>query len=173
DGRHRGQHDVNKKMTKIADEKGLKKMVVTFDPHQSVVLDTSHQRTTNLTPMDVKIKKLEALDIDYLLIINLTSSFAGIEQDFFVQEYIIKSNIKALISGIDYTYGKKGKSTVEDLKAYSDDFSMTVVDKFKYLDEKVSTTRIRHYLETKELEKANIALGRPYDIEGIVVQGEK
>lgn len=173
DGLHRGHLDVINTMKKIADEKGLKKMVVTFDPHPSVVLDPSHQRTTYLTPLDVKIKKLEALDIDYLLIINFSSSFAGLEQDFFVQEYIIKSNIKALISGFDYTYGKKGKGTVEDLKAYSDDFSMTVVDKYKYLDEKVSTTRIRHYLETKELEKANIALGRPYDIEGIVVQGEK
>ncbi|QQD85710.1 riboflavin biosynthesis protein RibF [Jeotgalicoccus sp. ATCC 8456] len=172
DGLHRGHLDVINTMKGIAEEKGLKKTVITFDPHPSVVLDPTRQRTTYLTPIDVKIKKLEALDIDYLFIINFSSAFAGLDKDFFIQEYIINTQVKEVISGFDYTYGKKGSGTVEDLKQYTE-FNTTVVDKLDFDGEKVSTTKIREYLETKALAKANQALGRAYDIEGIVVQGEK
>lgn len=172
DGLHLGHLDVINTMKKTADANGLKKAVMTFDPHPSVVLDPKKQRTTYLTPFDIKVKKFEELGIDYLFVINFSSAFAGLDKDFFVQEYIIGSNIKEVIAGFDYTYGKKGSGTVADLKQY-EEFNTTEVHKHKFLDDKVSTTRIRAYLDNHELDKANEALGRAYDIEGIVVQGEK
>lgn len=172
DGLHLGHLDVINTMKKIADEKGLKKAIMTFDPHPSVVLDPKKQRTTYLTPFDIKMKKLEEIGIDYVFIINFSSAFAGLDKDYFVEEYVIGNNIKEVIAGFDYTYGKKGSGTVTDLKAY-DEFNTTEVNKHELDAEKVSTTAIREHLENHEVEKANIALGRPYDVEGIVVQGEK
>ena len=103
DGLHLGHIDVIDTMKGIAEKKGLKKAVMTFDPHPSVVLDPKKQRTTYLTPFDIKMKKLEELDIDYVFVINFSSAFAGLDKDFFVKEYIIGSNIKEVIAGFDYT----------------------------------------------------------------------
>ena len=172
DGLHLGHIDVIDTMKEIAEANGLKKAVMTFDPHPSVVLDPKKQRTTYLTPFDIKMKKLEELDIDYVFVINFSSAFAGLDKDYFVKEYIIGSKIKEVIAGFDYTYGKKGSGTVADLKQY-EEFNTTEVDKHELDDDKVSTTRIREYLDNHELDNANAALGRAYDIEGIVVQGEK
>src|SRR5699024_7355386 len=65
DGLHRGHQNVLDSMMEIAERKGLKKAVMTFDPHPSVVLSPKKQRTTYLTPLDVKLGMLEDKGIDY------------------------------------------------------------------------------------------------------------
>ncbi|MBY8910410.1 bifunctional riboflavin kinase/FAD synthetase, partial [Salinicoccus roseus] len=44
DGLHRGHEDVIGRMEDIAEAEGLKKAVMTFDPHPSVVLSPKKQR---------------------------------------------------------------------------------------------------------------------------------
>lgn len=172
DGLHRGHLNVIKTMIKIAEEKKLKKAVMTFDPHPSVVLNPKHQRTTYLTPLEIKLEMLEDMGIDYVFIVNFSSKLARLEPDEFVQNYIIGANVKELISGFDYTYGRKGQGNTTTLNKYNE-FNMTTVGKYALTDEKISTTNIQHKLSKGELEQANIELGRTYTISGVVVQGEK
>ena len=56
---HRGHEDVIGRMEDIAEAEGLKKAVMTFDPHPSVVLSPKKQRTPYLTPLDIKLEMLE------------------------------------------------------------------------------------------------------------------
>ncbi|CAM4225945.1 bifunctional riboflavin kinase/FAD synthetase [Lacicoccus alkaliphilus] len=172
DGLHRGHLNVIKTMIKIAEEKQLKKAVMTFDPHPSVVLNPKHQRTTYLTPLEVKLEMLEEMGVDYVFVVNFSSKLAKLEPDEFVRNYIISMNVRELISGFDYTYGKKGQGNTTTLNKYSE-FNMTTVGKYALTDEKISTTNIQHKLARGDLEQANIELGRIYTIRGVVVQGEK
>ncbi|MCD2136676.1 bifunctional riboflavin kinase/FAD synthetase [Salinicoccus halitifaciens] len=172
DGLHRGHLNVIKKMMKIAEEKQLKKAVMTFDPHPSVVLNPKHQRTTYLTPLEIKLDMLEEMGVDYVFVVNFSSNLAKLEPDEFVQKYIIGAKVKELVSGFDYTYGRKGQGNTTTLNKY-DEFNMTTVGKYALTDEKVSTTSIQHKLAEGDLEQANIELGRTYTITGVVVQGEK
>lgn len=172
DGLHRGHQDVLDSMMEIAEHKGLKKAVMTFDPHPSVVLSPKKQRTTYLTPLDVKLGMLEEKGIDYCFIINFSSAFASLAPEYFVQEYLIKNNIKEVIAGFDFTYGQFGKGTIDTLEEYSE-FNTTAIEKAVEGDEKISTTRIRRDMEDHNLEAVNQSLGRPYEVKGVVVQGEK
>src|SRR5699024_11561212 len=108
-----GHLDVINTMKEIAAERGLKKALMTFDPHPSDVLDPKKQRTTYLTPFDIKMKKLEELDIDYVFVINFSSAFAGLDKDYFVKEYLISSNIKEVIAGFDYTRSEEHTSELQ------------------------------------------------------------
>ncbi|MBY8911031.1 bifunctional riboflavin kinase/FAD synthetase, partial [Salinicoccus roseus] len=83
---HRGHEDVIGRMEDIAEAEGLKKAVMTFDPHPSVVLSPKKQRTTYLTPLDIKLEMLEEKGIDYCFVINFSSALAGLEPDFFVDQ---------------------------------------------------------------------------------------
>lgn len=172
DGLHRGHLKVINKMIKIAEEKNLKKGIMTFDPHPSVVLNPKFQRTTYLTPLEIKLEMFESMGIDYVFIINFSSKLAKLEPDEFVRKYIIGANVNELISGFDYTYGAKGRGNTTTLTEYPE-FTTTIVGKYALTDEKVSTTEIRSNLANGQLEDANKAIGRTYTISGVVVQGEK
>ncbi|MCG1008737.1 bifunctional riboflavin kinase/FAD synthetase [Salinicoccus sp. ID82-1] len=172
DGLHRGHQNVINKMEEIAESEGLKKAVMTFDPHPSVVLSPKKQRTTYLTPLDIKLGMLEARGIDYCFVINFSSALAGLSPDEFVQQYIMALDIKEVVAGFDFTYGKLGKGNIDTLSRY-ESFNTTGVGKITEGEEKISTTRIREDLAAHDLAHANLILGRPYEVKGVVVQGEK
>lgn len=172
DGLHRGHQDVINKMMEIADSKGLKKAVMTFDPHPSVVLSPKKQRTTYLTPLDIKLEMLEKIGIDYCFIINFSSAFASLEPDYFVSEYLINNKIKEVVAGFDFSYGKYGKGNIDALKSY-EAFNTTAVEKLTAGNEKISTTKLRDDLAAHRLEEVNASLGRLFEVQGVVVQGEK
>lgn len=172
DGLHRGHLKVINKMVQVAEKKDLKKGIMTFDPHPSVVLNPKFQRTTYLTPLEIKLEMFESMGIDYVFVINFSSKLAKLEPDDFVRQYIIGANVAELISGFDYTYGAKGRGNTTDLTEYTE-FNTTIVGKYAFTDEKVSTTQIRTNLSNGQLEDANKLIGRTYTISGVVVQGEK
>lgn len=173
DGLHLGHQSVINEMIKIAEQKGLKKAVMTFDPHPSVVLNPEKKRTDYLTPLQEKKNILEKMGIDYLFIVPFTSSFAQMEERTFIQDYFTRNKVKLVIAGFDFTYGKFGKGNMLKLDADKDGFEVTAVPKQAIDNEKISTTQIREDLQTGDIKHANAQLGRAYKITGIVVQGEK
>ncbi|WP_239723993.1 MULTISPECIES: bifunctional riboflavin kinase/FAD synthetase [unclassified Mammaliicoccus] len=174
DGIHIGHQKVLKKMLEVAEHNDLKKAVMTFDPHPSVVLNPEKKRTTYLTPITDKVEAIEKLGVDYCFVVNFSSSFADVSADEFVEQYFIHNHVKAVIAGYDFSFGKYGKGNMASLQENDYPFSVHVVSK-QTLEEdiKISTTNIRTSLELGEVEACTLALGRPYVIKGMVVQGEK
>ncbi|MBA8778795.1 riboflavin biosynthesis protein RibF [Staphylococcus schleiferi subsp. coagulans] len=173
DGLHRGHQALLEQLEATAKEKGLKKAVMTFDPHPSVVLNPKQKRTTYLTPLDDKVALLGEYDIDYCLVVNFSSRFAEVSPDEFVQSYLVKNHARAIIAGFDFTFGKYGKGNMAMMQEYQSQFECITVGKKELDDEKISTTAIRNALKSGDLAKANEQLGYRYRIKGTVVQGEK
>lgn len=173
DGIHLGHLTVINKMIEIAEEKKLKKAVMTFDPHPSVVLNPEKKRTDYLTPLNEKKRIFESLGVDYLFIVPFTSKFAAMTEKDFIRDYLTNNHVKEVIAGFDFTYGKFGKGNMLKLAEDRQGFNVTAVSKKALNNEKISTTDIRRMLTEGEVLKANEQLGRPYKIAGIVVQGEK
>ncbi|WP_340291726.1 riboflavin biosynthesis protein RibF [Staphylococcus coagulans] len=173
DGLHRGHQALLEQLEATAKDKGLKKAVMTFDPHPSVVLNPKQKRTTYLTPLDDKVALLGEYDIDYCLVVNFSSRFAEVSPDEFVQSYLVKNHARAIIAGFDFTFGKYGKGNMAMMQEYQSQFECITVGKKELNDEKISTTAIRNALKSGDLAKANEQLGYRYRIKGTVVQGEK
>lgn len=173
DGIHLGHLTVISKMIEVAEVNKLKKAVMTFDPHPSVVLNPEKKRTDYLTPLNEKRRIFEKLGVDYLFIVPFTSKFAAMSEKDFIRDYLTANHVKEVIAGFDFTYGKYGKGNMLKLAEDRDGFNVTTVSKKALNDEKVSTTEIRRMLMDGEVEEANAQLGRPYKISGLVVQGEK
>lgn len=174
DGVHLGHQKVIREAKKAADERGLKAAVMTFNPHPSVVLRKSDQHIHFITPLNEKIRIIEELGVDYLFIVHFTEEFANLLPQEFVDQYIIELNVKHVVAGFDYSYGRMGKGTMETLLFHSrNQFTYTVVPKFESGDEKISSTRIRKYLKEGKTEQLSSLLGRYYTTSGIVVHGDK
>lgn len=108
---------------------------MTFDPHPSVVLNPKLKRTDYLTPIQDKVEILESYGIDYCIVINFSSKFAEVTAEEFIQDYIIKNNVKEVIAGFDFTFGKFGKGNMMILDEMSE-FNTTVVSKQEIESEK-------------------------------------
>ena len=76
DGMHKGHLKVFETLNERAEAHNLKKAVMTFDPHPSVVLNPKRKRTTYLTPLTDKLEMIEQQNIDYCIVINFSSRFA-------------------------------------------------------------------------------------------------
>lgn len=174
DGVHRGHAQVIAEAKKQAEEKGLHSAVMTFDPHPSVVLGRTEQQIQSLTPLPDKIKIMEAEGIDFLFIVHFTPEFANLEPQEFVDQYVIGLNARHVVAGYDFTYGRKGKGTMETLPFHSrEKFTYTVVPKLTEGNEKVSSTKIRSMIKSGQMLELPILLGRFYTTTGVVIHGDK
>ncbi|MFB3168721.1 bifunctional riboflavin kinase/FAD synthetase [Neobacillus sp. 179-C4.2 HS] len=174
DGVHLGHQKVILEAKKQANQKGLLSAVMTFDPHPSVVLGKNEKHVQYITPLAEKINLIEELSIDYLFIVNFTAEFANLLPQEFIDQYVIDLNVKHVVAGFDFSYGRMGKGSMEILPFHSrEKFTYTIVDKFTSGDEKVSSTRIRQYIKNGRTTELPELLGRFYTTAGIVVHGDK
>ncbi|AVQ32886.1 bifunctional riboflavin kinase/FAD synthetase [Staphylococcus muscae] len=173
DGLHRGHQALFERLDEVATERGLKKAVMTFDPHPSVVLNPKQKRTTYLTPLDDKLELLRCKGIDYCIVVNFSSRFAEVSPEAFIQDYLVNNHVKVAVAGFDFTFGKYGKGNMSMLQEYANQIECITVSKQDLNDEKISTTAIRRDLTQGNLAEVNEALGYRYQVKGTVVQGEK
>ena len=174
DGVHLGHQQVIKTAIKHAEEKGVKSAVMTFDPHPSIVLGGRNEKVFYITPLEQKIEKLSELGVDTVFVVNFTSDFAKLSPQDFVQFFIKDLHVVHVTAGFDFSFGAFGKGNMELMQQLGgSNFDVTVVDKFEQDADKVSSTRIRKALQDGDMELAHRLLGRPFEVPGIVVHGDK
>ncbi|WP_114743634.1 bifunctional riboflavin kinase/FAD synthetase [Falsibacillus pallidus] len=175
DGVHLGHKKVMNTALEIAREKGIKSAVMTFDPHPSVVLGHKHKHLQYITPLKEKVKQIEEIGIDYVFVVRFTSAFASLSPQEFIDQYVIGLNVKHVVAGFDYSYGKLGEGKMETMPFHSRDlFSQTTVEKLvNEFGEKVSSTLIREKINTGKVEQIPSLLGRWYTTAGTVIHGDK
>lgn len=174
DGVHLGHREVIGHAKKIASEQGLKLAVMTFDPHPSIVLGKRNEKVFYITPMDQKLELLESMGVDTTFVVRFTSDFAQLTPESFVHTFIRQLHVKHVTAGFDFTFGAFGKGNMESMKALANhEFQVSVVEKKSDSSEKISSTRIRQALTEGNMEKVHELLGRPFQIPGIVVHGDK
>ncbi|GAB3067064.1 bifunctional riboflavin kinase/FAD synthetase [Virgibacillus ainsalahensis] len=174
DGIHKGHQKVIQTAVNEAKERNMESAVITFYPHPSVVLKKDTQHVRYITPFREKKDILQKMDIDRLYIIKFNKELSMLAPQDFINHFIIGLNIKHLVAGFDYSFGYKGKGNMYNLEDFTKNtFSYTAIDKVSADNEKVSSTRIRELLENGMIHEANLLLGRPLTLDGIVIRGDQ
>jgi riboflavin kinase/FMN adenylyltransferase len=173
DGVHLGHQKVINGAKKAAEEMGLKSAVMSFNPHPSVVLGKT-DRVEHISSLEDKIRIIDSLGIDYFYIIRFTEEFANLLPQEFVDQYLIGLNVRHVVAGFDYSYGRMGKGRMETLPFHSrQQFTFSVIEKLQLGEEKISSTFIRENLREGRMELLPKLLGRYFTTGGKVVHGEK
>lgn len=174
DGIHLGHQAVIGNARRIANDNGIKTAVMTFDPHPSIVLGKSKEQVFYITPLMQKLELLETMQVDTVFVVRFTSDFAQLTPEEFIQKFIRDLDVKHVTAGFDFTFGSLGRGTMDIMKERADDkFTVHVVNKKMDEIEKISSTRIRTELKAGNMDKAHDLLGRPFQIPGVVVHGDK
>ena len=167
-GNFDGVHLGHQALIKACINSGYKSMVMTFDPHPDCVV----KRDGNyhfLVPRSKKIELIRKLNPDYLFIIDFDIKGASKSKDDFIN-WLLKLGVKKIVCGKDYPFGHRASGDINDLKKH---FEVVVLDNVLIDNERVSSTNIKKYLSLGNIERANLMLGRPYSIEGLVVHGSQ
>jgi riboflavin kinase / FMN adenylyltransferase len=174
DGVHLGHQKVITTAKKLARQKQMQCAVMTFSPHPKEVLRAQEDRLDYLSPLPEKIKLIAQLGVDVLYVVEFTRDFAKLLPQQFVDDYLIGLNVKHVVAGFDYSYGKLGKGTMETLPFHSrNSFTQTTIPKVENEQEKISSTHIRKLLNSGDVALIPEFLGRYYEVSGKVVHGEK
>ena len=174
DGVHRGHQAVIGAAMDKARELNINSAVMTFDPHPSIVLGGRNEKVFYITPLRQKLEIIEGIGVDTVFVVQFTSDFAKLSPEDFIQYFIRDLNILHVTAGFDFSFGALGRGKMDMMKELSNgEFGVTVVDKFSDGEEKISSTRIRKSLQDGDMETAHELLGRPFEVPGIVVHGDK
>lgn len=173
DGVHLGHQQVIKKACKIAKDNNLLCGVMTFDPHPKEVMGIKN-KIDQITPIESKLNVFKEMGLDLAYLVNFTKEFASISPNDFIEDFLLKLNIKGVVVGFDFTFGYKGLGTPQTLKENKvNRFTVDVIEPFIDNGEKVSSTRVRKNLLNGKISEVKRLLGRNYTIFGKVVHGYK
>jgi riboflavin kinase/FMN adenylyltransferase len=129
-----------------------------------------------ITSLEEKIRLLENLGIDALILIPFSLEYARTTAEEFIRSVLWESlRIRKILIGHDYTFGRGKEGNADFLAAFGGrlGFAVEVMDAFKVGDTTVSSTRIRIALLAGEVRLAATLLGRPYNLGGLVVPGKR
>ncbi|CAM4275172.1 riboflavin kinase/FMN adenylyltransferase [Paenibacillus endophyticus] len=174
DGVHRGHQNVIRQAVNEAKGSDMLSAVLTFDPHPKEVLGQGEQYYRCLTPLDAKTALFAELGVDLVFIMRFDTEFASVSPERFVAEVLRTLRAKHVVVGFDFNFGHKGLGNADALmKLGQPDISVEVIEPLFENGIKVSSTYIREALEQGEIELAERLLGRPYEVTGSVVHGDK
>ena len=178
DGVHVGHRYVLEQLQRLAKEKGLPSMAITFDRHPRQVVDTSWQPLL-LTTLDEKIALLQQTGIDVLVVLPFDKRMAQLSaRDFMLHVLKERLGVRLLLTGYDNRFGHRTADCHEDFHdyvRYGSEMGIDVVcgkglqttDDSHY----VSSSLVRRLIAEGCVEEAAKCLGRYYSLRGKVVHG--
>ncbi|GEK90890.1 bifunctional riboflavin kinase/FAD synthetase [Alkalibacterium kapii] len=174
DGVHKGHQAVISKGVEIAEDKGLKCAVMTFNRHPAFVYRRfDPDKHTYLTPLERKEEIMEKLNVDILYEVDFTARFGNLSPQEFVDQYIVEWHADVVVAGFDYTYGKAAEANMNTMDKYAKNrFEIVKVEKKVDAEDKISSTRIRNYINEGKIREANELLGYIYETSGFVIHGD-
>ena len=178
DGVHLGHQEVFSQVGEAAARLGVASAVVTFDIHPAHVVRPENAPKL-LTTLDQKLELLEAQGLDYAYVIGFDETRAGTNPEEFVEQVFYDAlHARAIVVGEDFHFGKGRSGNVDELIRLGRvwDFEVVPVELIRHRSdapEPVSSTAIRRALAGGDVARAARMLGRPYEIRGVVVQGEQ
>ncbi|MCX5686311.1 MAG: bifunctional riboflavin kinase/FAD synthetase [Candidatus Omnitrophica bacterium] len=173
DGVHIGHRKIIRKVVRAAKRRGIPSVVLTFDPHPLKVLGAK-SRTPSLISLKHRMKLIEELGVDNLVVLNFTRSFSRIPAQNFVRDILVKKiGAKAIFAGPDFYFGKGAEAGRALLEKLSRKFGLEaeIVKPVKVRGRVVSSSLIREHISKGKLGEAAALLGRSFSILGTVVKG--
>ncbi|HZH04546.1 MAG TPA: FAD synthetase family protein, partial [Myxococcaceae bacterium] len=146
---------------------------VTFNPHPGKVLQPELAPKL-ITLLPRKLELCEEAGLDAAVVQPFSRAFAGTSSEGFEKALFEGVGASHVVVGGDFTYGQRRSGTVESLRvaAAAAGAELHVVPSLTVDGAVVSSSRIREYLLEGRVGAARTMLGRPFDLDGVVVRGQ-
>jgi riboflavin kinase/FMN adenylyltransferase len=158
-----GVHLGHRRVIETLLDAGPEPTVVTFDPHPRTALGN---RVDLLMSLERRLELLAGLGVEAALVVEFTLDVARLEPQAFADEFLRPIGAETVVAGEDFRFGRARQGDLTLLESLG--FATRPVP----LLENVSSTRIRELVRDGDVHGAAQLLGRPVEVEGIVVTGD-
>jgi riboflavin kinase/FMN adenylyltransferase len=158
-----GVHLGHRRVIETLLDAGPEPTVVTFDPHPRTALGN---RVDLLTSLERRLELLAELGVEAALVVEFTLDVAGLKPQAFADGFLRPIGAETVVAGEDFRFGRARQGDLTLLESLG--FAACPVP----LLENVSSTRIRELVRDGDVQGAAALLGRPVEVEGIVVTGD-
>ena len=158
-----GVHLGHQRVLRAAVDAGRTATAVTFDPHPRISLGN---RVELLTTLERRLELFSAAGVDETLVIEFTLDVARLTPEAFAERFLGSIGTEVVITGPDFRFGHGRRGDLHTLRRLG--FEVRAVP----LVEGVSSTLVRRLLSAGEVERAAGVLGRPGEVDGVVVAGD-
>ena len=175
DGVHLGHCKILEQITKSAQSLHCESLVLTFFPHPRMVLQEDTEMK-QLNTLDEKIKLLDNLGIDNLIVHPFDKEFSRLTAEEFVKEVLVDVfKIKKIIIGYDHRFGRNRTATIDDLIQFGETYGFEVeqISAEEINEVSISSTKIRNALLEGNIELATRYLGYNYSLTGMISKGKQ
>lgn len=159
DGVHLGHRSV----IEAARVPGLVPTVVTLDPHPRLVFGNQVEL---LATLERRLELIARLGVEETLVVPFTLELARLEPEEFAERVLRPIGTEVVVAGESFRFGHGRRGDLDLLRRLG--FDVRPVS----FVEGVSSTEIRRLLREGEVERAALLLGRPAEVEGVVVSGD-
>lgn len=188
DGVHLGHQGLIDRLATVADKLDATSVAVTFDRHPAEIVRPASAPKL-LCSLDHKLELLSATGVDAVLVVNFDETRAMERAEDFAQEVLVERlGARYVMVGADFHFGHRrlgnvgllrelgpaGGFEVEGIELIDEGVAVSHgPETLDGADTSVSSTAVRQALLSGELATANRMLGRPHEMRGPVVQGDR
>ena len=154
---------------------GLPLVVLTFDPHPSVLL-SSTQAKQPLQSLNDRVELLLQRGIDAVVVQEFSGAFSRLSADEFFREYLMKKfSVKQAVLGFDFCYGARRSGDWQHFESSARRYGFQALRASPFLVDghTVSSSRIRASILEHDFENVERLLGRAFTLSGVVVKGDQ
>jgi riboflavin kinase/FMN adenylyltransferase len=174
DGLHLGHRQIIDRVLEVAGEQQLPSLVFSFEPMPKEYFSRGLP-PARLMKFREKFQALDELNVDWFFCPRFAAKLAGLEPDVFVDELLVGLlNIRHLVVGDDFNFGRRRAGNVEDLQRKGAEHGFTVEQVGSVIEhgKRVSSSVVRQALAEGDMTHASELLGRSYRMSGMVVKGQ-
>ncbi len=169
DAIHKGHIAIISETVEYAKQNDMLSLVQLFEVPPAVIGGAKAINT-----LEKRIKIIENLGADIVVVESFDEKFKNIEYTDFVCEYLKnRYNSGAVIAGDNYRFGHFAKGDAKILTELCTQcgIDVKIVDCLEF-DGVISSTLIREYIRSGDMEIASMLMTRPYSVSGEVVKGK-
>jgi riboflavin kinase/FMN adenylyltransferase len=175
DGVHRGHRKILDRLTRVAGERGITSVVMTFDPHPPRVVRPDKAPPLLMTKAQ-KLEAIAAAGVQGAAIVRFTLELSRWDPETFVRTVLVDwLHVSEVWVGANFLFGHDRAGNFSLLRALGPryGFKAEKIDPVRYKDFVVSSTRIRRLVSEARVDEAGALLGHQYFIDGTVVHGDE
>lgn len=175
DGIHLGHQKLIGALRSAAQEHDLATVVVTFDRHPDVLLNPDNSKLPIIGPQ-LKESLIARTGVENLLTLPFDQELANLLPEQFVKQILVDGlKAKIVLVGEDFRFGHKGSGDVHLLRDLGQQlgFEVRVISSAEINGKKISTSKIREFLDEGNVVAASEMLGRVHASVGMIEHGLK
>ena len=173
DGVHYGHRRILRRLRAIAQARGWKPSVLTFDPHPTRVVAPERSPRLMMSP-ERRAELMREEGVEQVLILPFTKELAQISPEEFVRAIVVgRLGARAVLVGDNFRFGHRHAGNVTLLAELGATlgFETEVIQAVNYRGRMVSSSGIRGLVASGRVGLAARQLQHAYGIEGEVVSG--